>query len=333
MRRIGVIVALAPVLLACEKPGTTEVAIDQQRALAAIPSMGLTAPEPPKPPPNRTSGAVVSPGLPAKEMFAQGRDAERVRELVREQQRQTRLQLERQLRRFYAREARRFELEQLGALSDREQSLLIQASEEIRAEFERYATARMPLLARLTVLAGFPDPNPESKPPERPMGNVTQGRFDEAKSIRERMRQLDDDFDAFAAMMIDRIGGETALDRADTLVKIELFRSELNERAEREAREQVAAAVRELNLELTEAQRLVLPAVPDQRFELGTRGPVAPAPSVEIDPRLDSPAARRERLQGRLRIWLGLNRYTLKPGARDATEEFIQWLRTEPAGL
>ena len=333
MRRYGVLLALAAIGIGCQRPGTTEVSVSLDRALVAEPSMGINVPANPKPPANQVAGSISSPGLAPKEMFAQGRDASKVRELVREQQRSTRLQLERQLRRFYAREARRFEIEQMRALSEREQILILQASEEIRAEFERYANKRMPLLARLTVLAGFPDTNPKSVPPERPMGNVTQARFDEAKSIREEMKKLDDDFDEFAAMVIDRISGETALDRSDTLVKVELFRNELNERAEREAQEQVQAAVRELNLELTESERIVLPEVKSQQFELGTRGPVAPAPEVEIDPRLDGVEARRQRLEGKLRIWLGLNRYTLKPGTRDVTKEFIEWLQTEPAGL
>jgi hypothetical protein len=333
LRKIAGLVGLV-LLAGCRKPASEPVSVDLNAILRKEPAAKLLTVDIPKPPGPQQGISVVQEGRPQVVLNdpAAGRAAE-VRQMLRAQQEVERERLETRLRDFYRGAARQFQLEQERTQSEAERRQYERANDLIREEFERLAAERAPLLARLAVLAGFPDPNPRSVPPETPLGNVSQQRFDEAKKLREELRRLDASFDELVETILGAVEDVSALDRAATRVKIELYKAELDRRAEREAREEVQQAVRTLQLRLADSAKIVLPAVPERRVELAAQKPLSPAPLVRSEGVLQGKADRRQLLEHQLRIWLGLNRYALADRGRDVTEDFQRWRTANRAGL
>jgi hypothetical protein len=294
------------------------------------PERGMpTFPAPDQPP---RPAAFTLPALAAQEYVTAPKDLATVDRILQEQQDETQRRLEKSLRMLYDRLARRFELTELDGLSEREQRRFKEMNETIRAIFEQYAADRMPRVLRLAFLVGFPDPNPQSVPPKEPMGTVSQAKFDEAKSLRAAISELDRNFNATVLALAATIESDNTADRTDTRLKIELNADELRQRAVNEAAQQIIRARRSLSLELAGSQRIRLPAVPGRTVN----PPViaAPMPPPKVDSRLEIEADRwaRREVEGQLRIWAALNRYELGNGGRDATNEFIQWKKTHQSG-
>jgi hypothetical protein len=275
---------------------------------------------------------VLIPGRPAVELVTQVKDVRAVEKLLADQQEETRRKLEKGLAQLYARLARRFELKELAALSDRERKRYDDVNANIRLVFEQYAADRLPRVARLAFLAGFPDPNPTSLPPEAPLGKVSQSKFDEAKTLRGEITLLDENFEATVKALLDEIDNQNSMDRTDSRLKIELNADDLRRRAETEASEQVNRARQSLHLDLAGGQTIRMPAIP-ARTITPPRMP-APEPAPKVDSALDANAAawQKKMLEGQLRIWAAVNRYQIQPGGRDATDEFIKWNAENQAG-
>jgi len=282
--------------------------------------------QPPRPAP------FTLPALAAQEYVTAPKDLAKVDQILQQQQDETQRRLEKSLTMLYDRLARRFELTELDGLTEREQRRFKEVNETIRAIFEQYAADRMPRVLRLTFLVGFPDPNPQSTLPKEPMGMVSQAKFDEAKSLRTAISDLDRNFDATVMALVSAIENDNTVDRTDTRLKIELNADELRRRAVTEAAQQIRRARRSLNLELAGSQRIRLPAVPGRTVN----PPVVAAPIAppKVDSRLEKEAGRwtRQEVEGQIRIWAALNRYEVGSDGRDATNEFIQWKKTHQSG-
>ncbi|CAN5630869.1 hypothetical protein BH11ARM2_BH11ARM2_05880 [soil metagenome] len=314
------------------KKGTEAVSVDVDSVLAKQPALkrfGANVPTPPEPQAART---VTLPGQPAREMTTLGKDTGEVRRLIREQQEETRKRLERQLRDFYARDASRFEISKLRDLDAAEVARYKEIDARIRAEFERISDRRGRQLAALSVLVGFPDPNPDpDQAGEPPNGAVSRKRFEKAQDLRQRIREIDAAFQAFVRAQTQGIEDLAASERTRILAEIETEKAKLDRQAEIDAAARVREAERDLRLKLVDATRISLPAQPGQTVELAAQKPLRPAPEVPSESVFGNRDHRRALLESELRVWLGLRRYHLDPKARDATSEFETW-RDDPNG-
>lgn len=313
------------------EPSVTSVSIDVDRVMAAEPRWRPNVPAMPSPPPAIAGRTITTPGLPQREITPQTKAVEAVREEIRRQQEATRRRLERQIRALYETEIRAKEAELRRALAATEATQQETLSRAIRTLFEAYANERAPLLARLSVLAGFPDPNPNSEPPPPTTGAVTRQKFEEAERIRRQMSLLQAKFLADVQELVNETDLSLSDARLRLLRDLEEFRTELDLRAEREARRLVTDAAREMQLELTRLGRLTVPGTPSESLTIPPSPALTPIPQVTYDPKLFGEAARREPVMAELHIWLGLQRYRLDSKGPDRTDEFIAWRRQQRA--
>ncbi len=286
-------------------------------------------PRPPKPMPGVTA---VLPALPAREIMTRPQNAEQLRESVRELQESIRVRLEKQLRKLYARDAKRYEVELQRQFGDLEESSLTELSETIRAELEKVGEARLPKVARLAFLEGWPDPNPENIPSPTPLRPVPQLREDEALRLRRELARIDSEFKArienLSILRLDAL----AQRRTQVLLAIEARKNELDAQATAEANKQMADATKDLRLDLARGQVIKLRPVAAQTVTIPGGKPLAGVPKVPSSPELSEPQLTRSLVESDLRIWLGLNGFELKDSAVDKTAEFIAWRNSQKLG-
>jgi hypothetical protein len=194
----------------------------------------------------------------------------------------------------------------------------------VRPIFEKYAKERGPLVVALTVMTEFPNPealvkiDPEADP-------AIQARTERIRDIQRQIALLDRNYD----LEIEKLDGKTRLtiqDREQAMNdRVEAKRKEINDRAEREARQQVNVRTDVLNERLVSmVEARLRPAkggsesVELSAAQSGVKG--VPSTRRQIVPPAD---AHRQ-----LQMWLALNGYDLADspvGVRDATQDFIKW--------
>ena len=255
-----------------------------------------------------------------------GASSEQVRRRIKAAQDQALKDITERLRRFYGSEVARFELEQQKARTAAELEAYENASIRIRQRFEAYGEKRSPVYTQLTLLAGFPDPNPESKPPDSKLTPALQKRFDETVMLREQLRQIDREFQEDVEQILSSVGDLVAAQIAAMRIRIEQFKEELDKRAAQEAQDQVRETIQELGLTLVEPRDLKLPATKATSVSIVGGPAFRPAPPVPSAGILSAKADRERLMRHELGIWLGLNRFVLaEKGAKDVTSDFLKW--------
>ncbi len=258
-----------------------------------------------------------------------------VRDSVENAQRLALEKLSKRLRTYYQREMRRYQAEQQRLLDAEQRKSFDLAWEIVYKIFKEYSAERAPNVARLALLAGFPDPNPNSVLPERPLTPVGQKLFDQAKGLRATIDKLDADYAAQAQVVLDAAMDQAGLSASTEDSRIEIFGKELDKRSADEARGAVQQSFAELGLKLADRHDLQVPATSGRTIKIPAESPLARAPEVRSEGIPDGPADRRRLMEHELRIWAGLNRFDLvsdpKDG-RDATQEFRTWRSTFKAG-
>lgn len=262
------------------------------------------------------------PALPARTIDPpkERSRAELIAELERERS-AAEAALARRLRDAYAAEAKADEFARLREIEGARLEGAADVVTKLRARFEAYDAKRAPLVARLAFLIGFPDPGP------RPSDNANEDarrRTAEAATSRTRLAELDREFDAYVAELQAQAEAELAIRLAKLREDLVSVRRELEARAAREAREQVARIAADLDLRLGGGEPVRLPAVPARSVTLPASTPL---PRVDFTP-ASPPDRLLERLRSELRIWSGLHRVRVvsaAPRVRDATAEFEKW--------
>jgi hypothetical protein len=236
--------------------------------------------------------------------------------------------LESQLRALFAREAKRFEVELLRSFELDSEASLQQLGSQIRMAFEVYGNARMPKVARLAFLVGWPDPNPANEPPASDLKPVPKARFNEAAALRQELARLDLEFLQAVQELTASREAELADRRTKLLVAIEQKRDEMNRAAELEAERQMAAVVREFNLKLVGGAKIEFDRVEASEIEVGADHAMPEPVQVTSLTSAADPAFVRPEVEADLKIWLGLNGFTLARNGTDRTKEFIEWRRS-----
>ena len=328
-------IALAWVLLAAGcAPGPIAVRVDTARLLAAETPASDPLPDLPKPP--STGGALTTKvaGLPP-DFLSDPSEAstQDVASSIERQQRRARRELERRLRAVYAEQVRQFELDMRRELSGARPAAYDEANRRIRIRFERYADERTPIVARLYDIVGFPDPNPNSEPPRRTLGNVAQMLFDESVELRKKLAVVEASYEKDKAEILKEAEDALSGREVEALNKVRELADRLDRQAAEEAEKQVRTSVKDLGLQLTDPQPLALPSTPDRTVTIPAEPPLAPAPKVPSGGIPSGREDRRQRMERELKIWLGVNRYRLDPNAPDKTSEFQAWRKSHRAGL
>ena len=264
------------------------------------------------------------PGVPSRVLqlgAAQAR-IDAAQRIVEASRREAYVQVLKQLREAYRAEAQQWASERFKELAPAMIAYYDAALARLAKAFVVYADRRGPKIARLAVLAGFPDPDPGSlaKPDPSSPGAVRSAV--EAGRLRGEVVALDKAFSAEARQMLAEASNAAAADRVDVERRIEAALADADARAERTATEQMAAARRELDALLASRSEWTLKAEAGRSLEVpGT----SKLPGIAAMPRTQE---FREDLAGDLDLWLRSRGYVLaRKGqrGRDVTKEFDAW--------
>jgi hypothetical protein len=258
-----------------------------------------------------------------------------VTDMFRAEQRKALDSLQKRLRRFYDSEVQKFRLEQQQAIVGKEQVAYQEANNQIRVVFEKWAEERAPKFARLALVAGFPDPNPTSQPPSKPARPLDAEHSQTAKELRVDLKNIDARFHLDCNKILGAVLDKSSADQAELELSIEAFATELDKKAEQEARAQIRNAGSQMEFQLSEPAPISFPESPRHSIQISTESPLEPAPQVPSSGILEGVADQRRRVESELRIWAALKRYQIAQtpkGARDATQEFQLWRQQYGSG-
>jgi hypothetical protein len=206
-------------------------------------------------------------------------------------------------------------------------------SAQLKGLFARFAEQRLPKVIELSNLVGYPDPNPTSTPPRRPVTPYAQHQLDEAKRVRGELAAIDHDFEQEKNILLNQLKLDSEMDRANLETEIKDYQAELDRRAARLAAEEVPTNAKALGLRLVHPEALVVSAIPARKLAIPGEPPLATAPQVPSEQIPRGFAERLRLIRQELAIWLALNRCRESPAGRDATQEFQKWREKYKAGL
>lgn len=336
MRRARIVLFAVAIAGGCQKPTTTAVYVNLDRLLAQgtrVAPVGVPLPTVPRPLGNVIEQVPGSGAIAIRDPSNTPRL--NVREMFQQEQSKAVDTLQRRLRQYYGSEANRFRMEQALALGNLDQVAFREANDRIRVRFEAWATERAPVFAKLTLLAGFPDPNPTSQPPARAPNPIQRQRLETADRLRTDLKTIDDRFSADCAKILAAMFDKSSASQADLQRRIEAFANELDRRAEREARAQIRNVDSQLEFRLADPTPVAFPGSPSHSVRISTDSPLDPSPVVPSEGLVEGTADHRKMLEGELRIWLALNRYRAvqsSRGVKDATQEFQLWRQQKGLG-
>lgn len=285
---------------------------------------------PPKAGPSFPATTASIPALPQRSISIGDTKArlQRAKQVIAENRKAAQVQIARELQESYTRDINRDFREKRDALSQGKDEGFKVASEQLRDRFLAYATKRAPFVARLALLADFPDRDPNSKRVSDPKARIEAEAIEEAKQLRLTIAALDSQYrsetDAFLAQV-----GKVHLDALSQLqAEMQRLRVEAEERAQLAARRQLQDEV-EIRSILEKKPIANHPAEPGKSVTVpGSAG----LPNVKPTTHQQVPQALT--LQDEIEIWAATHNYTLsKNKGRDATQEFLKWRQQRTPGL
>lgn len=315
-------------------PTPSFVYVDERvaaRALAGEDDEPALPRTPPAPPPV-LSEAIDLPGSPPRSIgfkdFAE-RNA-LVRNTIEANRREAIAALAARLRDAYHLEIKRAEAEARLALRGERSLEYDLAIVRVLSAFERWADRRAPLICGIALTAGFPDPDASSSRSLDPDATRRQRMdFERARQYRELLRAVDQEYfgqrDEILATVEDRFAQKLLALTAQT---IEAFQ-QADERAAEEARDQILSGAADAEIQLVSAtvdrpaEEPIAVDVPSVAFPRSWEPLSAETPSAQDD------------LGALLKVWAATNGYkpTTDPKkGRDATEEFIAWVKQRQSG-
>lgn len=249
-------------------------------------------------------------------------------EVVEESRRQAYAQVLRLLQDAYRAEAQQWAAERLAELGPEMGERYDAALATLAQAFAAYADRRGPKMARLTVLVGFPDPDPEGRRQPDPSSPRAVRSADAAERLRAEIEALDKAFSLEAKRLLNAAGSAVAADRAAIESQIQAKFADADARARSAAAEQMATARRDLDALLTSRSEWTL------KPEKGRSLVVPGTPGISGLRTRDAAQSEHE-LHGDLELWLRSKGYVLaRKGerARDVTKEFMAWRASLQAG-
>ncbi len=244
-------------------------------------------------------------------------------------------ELEARLREVYVAEVQRAEQDQVDALAPAKTAAAEAARVKLRTIFEDYAVQRGPLVTRIALIAGFPDPDPHSRRPPVEDSPVVQKRLDEAKSLRAQIAELDTAYSATVASLLAGVDKESDADLTRIKAGMELARTQAEQKAKVDAAKQARSIESSIGPSLASEGDTVLPAVPGRSIPGRSVATKALQPQVSPVAISNDEVARMQQLQDELAIWLAINGYRQAESRKDApdrTSVFIEWRKSHHLG-
>jgi len=313
---------------------TVFVDLDQVQATETIPSVQVVPN--PTPPPVFGRSSLTFPALPAA-TYSLGSDQQRIKDVqaVIESNRAALTQeIRNRLQATYTKEIERTIEQEKTNVPKELLPAYNEALSKAEVMFQDYATKRGPLIARLALLAGYPDPDPQSVRVPPKTVPIIYKRFFEAKDLRAKIAALDKDYQSQVA----GVYASVASSQAGSYARIEAKRATLLRQAEAQAIAQATREVgrkqAELHSALANKGSVSFAAEPGRTVTVeGSKNPPAP-PTVEVPGKNEMTQRLRQAEESDLKIWAALNGYVIssnRRGTRDATADFIRWRRTHLA--
>lgn len=324
MKRVGILSGLALGLLGCQQAAVLvyvdldKVPLQGTRTLQSLEIQGANAAP-------KTKRTVEITSRPEKVVsIDREHSAAAIRALLESESAEARKIITERLALYYQSEIDEFFDSEYAGLGPASQAAWNSYRDKVRPIFEKYAKERGPLVVSLTVLTEFPNPDelvkidPEADP-------AIQARTENIRILQREINALDQRYEAEISKL-DSIARDTIGDsEARMNQRVEAKRKEINDRAEREARQQVNVRTDVLNERLMSlgAKRLPARSGASLSVELGAadtgmKGVTSNRQSVV------PPADVHRQLQ----VWLALNGYDLADSpatGRDLTQDFIKW--------
>jgi hypothetical protein len=336
-RLLGTTSLIALVLSGCA-PQPTPVWVDLNSILRS-PSE--------KPPAAPSLAKVPSGGSPAVTFTLPGRESEIVTgptfendaattEAAEASQAAALKKLRQRLAAVYSRQADFYAEEQLRLLGDPESRALNKFLPNLKQLFGAYAALRMPLVIKLSNLAGFPDSNPKGAPAPDLFSPLAKKLWTEANATRKQIGALDDDYSKSATALLAQVGHLANQERLALLGKVDAYRRQMNERAMSESANPFESGEGLQALHLSSEPAVVLPRLAPQKMTLPAVPPLPPAPKVDLGEAQPSMSQKQLLLGKQLAIWLALNQQVLSrapgKGIPDETGNFDHWRKEQQAG-
>lgn len=324
MKPIGILCGLTLVLGGCQQP-VPLVYVDLDKVPTAAPRMLKSVELPESAPEGKSKKSISIEARPERVVSVDRQhSAKAIRDLLEAESTEARKVISERLRQYYQTEIDEFFDQEYAGLAPAAQEGWRIYREKIRPIFEQYAKARGPLVVALTVLTEFPNPDqlvkvdPESDP-------AIQVRAEKIRDLQRQIALLDQRYEAEVAKLDAATREAIGFSEERMNERVEAKRREINQRAEREASQQVSVRTDVLNERLVGvgAKRLPARAGLSQSVELGSadsgfKG--VPSTSRTVVPPAD--------VHRQLQTWLALNGYNLADspvGVRDVTQDFVKW--------
>lgn len=320
---IWVGIALAIVSGCKTQPETVYVDLDQVALTASQAPLPAAVPAPPT---GQAASTSTLPGAPGRDFLLDSRpQLDRAQALIDQDLKQARRGLVRQYTIERNADIDELHQKQLRSLKPLADQLREQVGLEIRERFEAYAKIRGPKLSRLTALQAII--------PRDRLSEDARRDAQEIANLKAGIAKLD------AAYLQERLTlqakVQTGVDAALTKIQtdISLLRVQANDEAAVAADKQLADT--KVSLPAPQSVRVQLNPLPARQTVVpGAPGPSAP-PKIPGSLRSEDMNTQRFLANQKARIWAGTNGYRLQPtpnGVRDATAEFLQWIKDRRVG-
>lgn len=243
--------------------------------------------------------------------------------------------LEARLREVYIGDVARAEKDQLDLLEPAKNEAAEAARLRFREIFEEYADQRGPLVTRIALIAGFPDPDPNSRKQPVSDSPLVQERADEAKRLRAQIADLEKTYNATVTELLRNVDRESDIELTRIKANMEIARNKAEQRAREDAAKQARTIEKSMGPSLAAEGDTVLPAVATQTLAGRSLMGKSIEPKVAPVAIPDTSAIRMQRLQDELDIWLAISGYRQaesRKNAPDRTSEFIEWRKSHHLG-
>lgn len=237
------------------------------------------------------------------------------------------------LRDAYLSEVDRAEADMLSELDERKKTMLSATFGSLRPIFEEYARRRTPPLVRVSLYAGFPDPDPKSQRPLPEADKFALKRAEETVALRKRLDETEAWYQAQVEGVLTKANEQIAEEIVMLRIELEKQRLEAELRARREAAAQVNTELADINPSLAQTAPLTLkPSAAKTVAIKSGRSPLTITPPPDRSATILGQAREQARLDAK--VWAATTGYLLTESrsAPDKTDEFLAWRRKRHVG-
>lgn len=319
-------------LAGCRGPRPALVYVEMDRVLAARPEpQAIPTPEPLSPAPART---VILPALPATTTTDRLiQRLQQAKELIAASRHQSIESLNDLLKSVYLAEAEAEIARNAHSTQPDRAGIFASALAELRTVFLDYGHERGPLLAQLSIYARntelAPAPIPSDATP------IEAYNIRQANLVREQIRKIDARYQERADHLLAEAQKEIDAQLRILQAQAERERADAERKAKEEAKRQLSETQVDVDNAVESLIPPSLPAVPAESVTIPAGPGLGATRTFAPTSLFGSLEQRRRILDQQVDLWIKSKgwRRALKPtGARNATDEFLQWRNARNLG-